>query len=268
MPRRPGLAVLSLAVACTGVAACATKEPDAGVVTIGVAAAPSLSAAFTEIISVFEDENPGVRVSMELGRSNEIAEGLASRTDINVFAAASEEAMDLAVANGAAVDPRVFARNHVVLAVPSGNPRHVNGFKDLERSDLRVGLCDVSVPCGRAADALLTAAEVAPPAVDRAAGSRALTARLADHDVDVGIVYRTDVASSHGWVAEVDVDERDNALEQAAGTTRYVLARVPAGDDGPDGEAEAAAADEFTELVFSSRGRHALQNSGLAAVSG
>lgn len=269
MPRRPGLAVLSLALACTGAAACAEEEPDAGVITIGVAAAPSLSAAFAELISVFEADNPGVRVSMELGRSNQIAESLASRSDINVFASASVQAMDLAVAEGAAVDPRVFARNHVVLAVPSGNPRQVTGLDDLERDDLRVGLCDAAVPCGRAADTLLAAAEVTPPpVVDRAAGSRALTARLADNAVDVGIVYRTDVASSHGWVTEVDGGEQDRALEQAAGTTRYVLARVPGGDDGPDAEAEAAAADEFTELVLSGRGRLALQNSGLAAATG
>lgn len=258
--------MLSLAVVCTGVVACANGGSDTGFITIGVAAAPSLSEAFTEIIRVFEADNPGVRVSMELGRSNEIAQSLPARTDVNVFASASEEAMELAMAGGAAVDPQVFARNYVVLAVPSGNPRGVTGLKDLERDDLRVGLCDVAVPCGRAASALLAAAEVTPPAaVERAAGSRALTARLADDALDVGVVYRTDVASSRGWVTEVDVDERDRELEQAAGTTRYLLARVPNGNAGPGTEAEAAAADDFTELVLSSRGRLALQNSGLAA---
>ena len=269
MHRHRGLAVLSLAVACTGVVACAKEAPGTGVITIGVAAAPSLSEAFTEIIRVFEADNPGVRVSMELGRSNEIAESLPGRTDINIFAAASEEAMELAMAQGAAVDPQVFARNHVVLAVPSGNPRGVTGLNDLERDDLRVGLCDVAVPCGRAADALLAAAEVTPPAVvDRSAGSRALTAQLAGNTVDVGVVYRTDVANSHGWVTEVEVDARDRELEQAAGTTRYLLARVPGGDTGEDAQAEAAAAEDFTALVLSSRGRLALQSSGLVAASG
>ena len=270
MPRRPGLTVLSLALACTGIASCAAAQPDDEILTIGVAAAPSLSAAFTEIISDFEADNPGVRVSMELGRSGDIAKSLAVRTDINIFASASVEAMDLAVAEGTAVDPQLFAHNHVVLAVPSGNPRQITGLDDLERDDLRVGLCSVDVPCGTAADSLLAAADVTPPPeiVDRAAGSRALTARLADNEIDVGIVYRTDVASSHGWVSEAGVNARDRELERAAGTTRYLLARVPGGDNGPDAEAEAAAADEFTELVLSERGRVALRNSGLVAVTG
>ena len=56
MRRRPGLAVLTLAVACTVVVACAEENSDTGVITIGVAAAPSLSAAFTEIIGDFEEK--------------------------------------------------------------------------------------------------------------------------------------------------------------------------------------------------------------------
>lgn len=198
MPRAPGLAALSLALVCAGVAACTEAESEQRAFTLGVAAAPSLSGAFTEIISIFEADNPGVRVSLELGRSNEIADSLASRTDINVFASASEETMSTVVASGVAVDPRVFARNHVVLAVPTGNPGRVVGLADLERDDLRVGLCDVTVPCGRAGDSLLAAARVAPRDVERTAGSRALTARLAGNELDAGVVYRTDVASSRG----------------------------------------------------------------------
>lgn len=267
MTRRPGIAMLSVALACAGLAACVKEEPAAGALTIGLASAPSLSEAFTELIGVFEKQNPDVRVSMELGRSDAIAAGLGSRADINVFASASEEAMDLVVDAGVAEGPRVFARNHVVVAVPSGNPRQVSGLRDLERTDLRVGLCALDVPCGKAADALLAAADVKPGEVERDAGSRALAARLADNELDVGIIYRTDVASSHGWVAQAEIDQRDRELAAAAGTTRYVLARVPGGAEGPDADAERTATKEFMELVTSDRGRRAFENAGLAPVT-
>lgn len=261
-------AVLVLALACAGVSACTTTGSEPPVISIGVAAAPSLSGAFTELIGIFEQEHPGVRVHLELGRSHVVAEELADRTDINVFASAGEQAMALAVERGTVTDPRVFARNHIVVAVPSGNPREVTGLADLARPDLRVGLCELEAPCGQAADVLLAAAGVVPPQVDRDDGSRALAARLADNEFDVGIVYRTDVASSHGWVTLADVDERDRALVQATGMTRYVLARVPGGEDGPDAGAERTAAGAFRELVTSARGRRALENSGLDAVPG
>ena len=262
MNRSRGVSVLTIALACTVVGACATQEPEDETTTIGVAAAPSLTAAFTEMIDIFEDEHPGVTVSLELGRSDTIAAGLPGRDDINIFASASEEAMQQVVDAGVAVDPRVFARNHVVVAVPSGNPRRITGLRDLERPDLRVGLCAMDVPCGKAAETLLSAAGVEPPGVERDSGSRALAARLADNDV--GIVYRTDVAASHGWVAQVEVDQRDRELAQAAGTTRYSVARVVRGEEGADSEGERAATDDFLELVVSDRGRRALENTGLA----
>ncbi|MDX2357958.1 molybdate ABC transporter substrate-binding protein [Dietzia sp. PP-33] len=264
--RRPGIAVVGVALVCSGLA-CTPEEAEASTTTLGVAAAPSLSAAFTEIVGIFEDENPGVRVHLELGRSDDISEGLSDRTDLNVFASASEDAMAHAVERGTAAEPRVFARNHVVVAVPSGNPRQVRGLDDLARPDLRVGLCDVSAPCGKAAEKLLLAAGVTPAEVTWEVGSRALSARLADHELDVGIVYRTDVAGSHGWVSDVDasadIDEQERELMREAGTTRYVLARVPGGEVGPDAETKRIAAAGFRELVTSERGRQALRNAGL-----
>ena len=266
MLRRPGLAVLAAALACTGLVACAEPEPEP--IRIGVATAPSLAEAFTDMIGTFEEEHPDVTVDLETGRSDTLAGGLPGRTDINVFASASEEAMDELVRAGVAVDPRLFARNHVVLAVPTGNPGGVESLQDLDQPDLRVGLCAVDVPCGRAADTLLDAAGVEPAEPQRNDGSRALAARLAGNELDAGIIYRTDVASSHGWVTQAVVDPADRELEQAAGTTRYVVARIPAGETGPDGEAVREATEEFLELVFSDRGRRALQSAGLGTPPG
>lgn len=264
MNRSRGISVLTLALVCTGLVACAEPEPEPPVMTLGVAAAPSLSGAFTEMIDIFENEHPGVRVSLELGRSDTIARGMSARDDINIFASADEESMQMLSDEGVAVESTVFARNHVVVAVPSGNPRQVTGLRDLARPGLRVGLCRIDVPCGRAAETLLAAAGVTPPEVDREAGSRALAARLADSALDVGIVYRTDVAASHGWVAQAEIDQRDRELAQAAGTTRYTVARIPGAEYGPDAEAERAAAGDFLELVTSDRGRRALEHAGLA----
>ena len=261
---------MSVALVCAGSAGCAATdvEPTPEAVTIGVAAAPSLAEAFTEIITAFEAEHPNVTVSMELGRSHEIAEGLSERTDINIFASAGEESMATAEAEGTVSDPTVFARNHVVVAVPSGNPLGVAGLADFAREGVRVGLCDPTVPCGRAGDTLLSEANIVPTDVTRSPGSRALTSQLADNRVDVGIVYRTDVASSRGWVTQAEVSEAERELARSAGTTRYVLARVPAGDAGEAAQSEATASDEFVDLVLSSRGRTALLNSGLEAIPG
>lgn len=266
MPRRQGVAVLAVALACAGAAGCTEPAVEAEATTIGVAVAPSLSEAFSEMVGLFEQQNPDVRVHLELGRSEDIAAGLAGRTDVNVFASATERALELATEQGTITDPVPFARNNVVVAVPSGNPGGVTALRDLTRPDLKVGLCESEVPCGQAAQALLAAARVDPHTVEWDVGSRALTARLADNDLHAGIVFRTDVAASHGWVTQVQVPPEDRALMQASGTTRYVLTRVPAGEEGPDAEVERQAAADFRELVLSEQGRRALENAGLAPV--
>lgn len=273
MSRRRGPAVLGLAalvapLTCAAMAGCAEKEAETEPTTIGVAVAPSLSEAFSKLSGIFEDENPGIRVDLELGRSDVIAEGLAARTDINVFASAGEEAMTLATAQGTVTDVALFARNNVVVAVPSGNPRQVGGLRDLARPDLKVGLCQATAPCGEAAEALLAAAGVVPPAVEWSEGSRGLTARLADNELHAGIIYRTDVAASRGWVTQVDLPPHERALMQASGTTRYVLARVPGGEEGADSRVERTAAADFRELVLSERGRRVLEDAGLATQPG
>lgn len=263
MRRGRGVAILGVALACTA-AACSDRESRGEPTTIGVAAAPSLSGAMSELIGIFEGENPGIRVTLEVGRSDDIARGLADRTDINVFAAAGEDAVSLAAGRGAVTDPVPFALNNVVVAVPSGNPHRVSGIRDLARPGLKVGLCERTAPCGQAAESLLSAAGVAPSAVEWSEGSRALTARLADNDVHAGIVYRTDVAASRGWVSQVAAAPHEHRMMQASGTTRYILARVPGGEEGADARMEQAAAEGFRELVLSDRGRRALESAGLA----
>lgn len=258
------IAVLTAAAAGLALVACTPDESEEATVTLGVAIAPSLAGAFNELIGVFEAENPGTRVHLELGRSAEIAEKLGDRTDLNVFASANEAAMDLAGGQGTVTEVEVFARNHVVLAVPSGNPAGVTGLADLARPELRVALCDQVVPCGSAAELLLGEAGVDPAVDSRGDGSRALAARLADNEFDAGIIYRTDVAASVGWVAQVAVTERERELTQAAGAIRYHLARVPGGErDGEAREAAKEAGDAFRALVTSERGRRALENAGL-----
>ena len=72
MHRRPVSAVAATA-ALSLLTACASVDPGDAEVTLGVAAAPSLAGAFTEIIGDFEAENPGVRVHLELGPSADLA---------------------------------------------------------------------------------------------------------------------------------------------------------------------------------------------------
>lgn len=266
MGRRSLLAAVAATTAALLSACTAAEQPDpeTPATEIGVAAGVSLSGVFAELAEEFEAENPGTRVRLELGRSVDLARGMGDRDDIHVFAATGQTAMGIAVDAGAAADPRVFARNLVVLAVPAGNHAAVEGLADLARPELRVGLCIMDGPCGRASAALLVEAGVGADVDERVSDSPTLTERLAGNTLDAGIVFRTDVAASRGWVEEVDADD-DAGLRARlpdVGITDYLLADGPAalGESADDAELTAAAA--FRDLVASDRGRRALVEAG------
>ena len=66
--------------------------------------------------------------------------------------------------------PRTFARNVLEIAVAPGNPKHIRGLADLERSGVTLVLADESVPAGKyARQAFAKAGLPAPlPRVERA----------------------------------------------------------------------------------------------------
>src|SRR5579875_647122 len=127
------VALLVLALA-RGAPRPAVAEPLAAQgVELNVFAAASLTDAFNELGGVFESQQPGVRVVFNYGPSS----GL--RTQIEQGAPADEAQMRLAQQNGViAGEPRVFARNELVLITPHDNPGGIATLADLARPGLRL----------------------------------------------------------------------------------------------------------------------------------
>lgn len=165
--------------------------------TVLVMAAASLTDAFAGIESAFEQANPDVDVQLNLAGSATLREQILQGAPADVFASANESTMQQLVDAGEASDPAVFATNTLAIAVPTGNPADVQGLEDLAEPDLLIGLCATGVPCGDAARASLTEAGIVA-AVDTEEGDvRALLTKIEAGELDAGIVYRTDVASSN-----------------------------------------------------------------------
>lgn len=85
-----------------------------------------------------------------------------------------------------------WVANALVIAVPDGNPGQVEALADLTRPELRVAICAPEVPCGRALGARYDT--IAPDSVEPSV--RSVLAKVEQGEVDAGIVFRTDAASS------------------------------------------------------------------------
>lgn len=169
-----------------------------------VSAAASLTDAFSALEGEFERQNPGIDLTFNFAGSSVLADQIVEGAPVDVFAAAAPKHID--AVGGAGVEasgPVTFATNRLVLAVPAGNPAGVAGLSDLTRDELLVGLCVAGVPCGDLADELLASVGVVAAADTREGDVRALLTKLAAGELDVGLVYATDVAASGGEVEEV-----------------------------------------------------------------
>lgn len=124
--------------------------------------------------------------TLVFGGSNHLAAQIADGAPADVLLTADLSLLDLDTATYQTV---TFAQNHLVLAVPAGNPAHLTGPQDLVRHELAIAICAQEVPCGQATMNLgyPMAADTLEPSV------RSVVSRLVLGEVDLGVVYATDV---------------------------------------------------------------------------
>lgn len=233
MTRAAALAALLL------VAACGASGGD-GRPTVFAAA------SLREVFTALEQD-----ARFSFAGSDELATQIREGAPADVYAAASARFPDELFAQGLVDEPRVFATNRLVLAVPSDNPAAIRSLEDLREPGVRLVVADAGVPVGdytRDTLAAAGASDVLAHVVSNEQDAKGVLAKVAAGDADAGFVYATD-ASADGEVA---------AIELPAGVQsqiRYAIAVVSSAR-----EPEAARA--FVELVLGPDGRGALAAAG------
>lgn len=253
MPRPPALLALLGAVAFA-LAGCASSAPtpvasasDELSGTVEVYAAASLQRSFDEVASAFETAHPGVTVSAVYDGSSTLATQIGEGAPADVFASADEKNMAKVAAE--APDPRIFAGNTLVIAVPAGNPGRVESLADLAR--VTTVLCAAEVPCGAASQTLLSNAGVTVTPASAEQNVTAVLTKVAAGEADAGLVYATDV------VGRTDVESIVPAGADAV-LNRYPIAALA---DAPNPAAAAA----FVDFVLSADGQRILADAGFRA---
>ena len=249
-------AVLGLA-ACGGGSTTASPPPGStgsGVTgTVTVFAAASLTESFTRIGKDFEAANPGSKVTFNFAGSSALATQINQGAPADVFASAAPANMKTVTdAGNGDGSPTTFVKNQLVIAVPKGNPKGINGLSDLTRPGVKVALCAEAVPCGAAAKRALTAARVKLTPVTLEQDVKSALSKVKLGEVDAALVYRTDAKAAPSDVDGVEFPESSGAINE------YPIivvknARNPAG------------ARAFVAYVLSGKGKAVLTDAGFQA---
>jgi len=232
--------------------------------TLHVFAATSLSEAFGDLARSFEQAHPGTSVELNLAGSQELAAQIQQGDAADVFAVDHRRWIDYTRAVGLlAEEPRLFARNVMVVVTPRMNPGNVYQLQDLSRRGVRVAMGTEAAPVGAYARWMLAnltgqpgfgadyADRVLANVVWQEENAKSVLGRVSESQADAGIVYRSDVTpAQERFVRSVQVPERGNVIAE------YRIAATAKASQG-------WLARAFVDMVLSPAGQQTLERHGL-----
>jgi molybdate transport system substrate-binding protein len=242
-----GAAILTLAVAACGEKA----EPggsSGGSSTLTVSAASSLKAALGRY------PFPDAVVRSQFAGSDELAAQIEKGVTPDVFAAANTQLPEQLFDEDLVEEPRVFAGNELVLAVPAKGAK-VSSLDDLGRSGVKLAVGSKAVPVGAYTrevlgrlggsreKAILANVRSEEPDVNGIVG------KLTQGAVDGGFVYRTDVRAAGGELRAIALPAR---LQPKVAYSAAVV----------KGSKQPALARRYIEGLVSGQGQEALRAAG------
>jgi molybdate transport system substrate-binding protein len=231
------------------------SEPER--VELSVFAASSLTEAFQDLERGFEASHPNVDVRLTFAGSQVLRLQIEQGAWVDVVASADESHMQALLDAGHVARSRVFARNELVVIVPTSSPAGLEAFADLGKAS-RIVIGNDNVPIGIYTRQVLERAvgelgetfgdEVRRHIVSEESNVRLVRAKVEMGEVDAAVVYRTDAASSD----RVRVVPIPSSLNVRASYPIGTLAHAP----------HRREADQFVSYVLSSAGREALRRRG------
>jgi molybdate transport system substrate-binding protein len=195
-----GLAIFLL----IGICACSSKEQDqTKPVELTISAAASLNEALNELKKSFEKEHPYIKLFYNIGGSGALKQQILQGAPVDLFLSASHDQFSELAQEGLIEEQYQvdLLGNQLVLITNNKNSAQLNGFSDLTNnqvSKIAIGMPE-SVPAGKYAKQTLQHIgiwEQIQPAVIQTKDVRQVLTYVETGNVDVGIVYMTDVKVS------------------------------------------------------------------------
>lgn len=218
---------------------------------ITVAAAASLTGAYTKIGEDFEAAHPDTKVTFTFDSSGTLSEQIMRGAPVDVFASADEATLtELVEQDLVEGEPVLFAGNKLAIVAEPGNPEGIEGLADLGDVGI-VSLCGQDVPCGKFAAQVLSEAGVEIPesSITRGQNVKATLTAVTEGDAVAGIVYVTDAQAAGDQVETITIPADQNAV-----------AVYPVGVLREAGHVEVARA--FADHVVSDDGQAVLEGFG------
>lgn len=213
--------VLSI-VACGNNTTKTAEEAEDKKVELIVFAAASMTETLNQIKPLYEKAHSNVTITYNFDSSGTLLKQILAGADCDVFVSAAQKQMNQLDSTKDEKDNpdkndfvlqgtrKNLLENKVALAVPDGNPKNINTFKDLTTDKLSLlAIGNSDVPVGSYTLEILkylgTSAEELEKANKITYGSnvKEVTTQVKQGTVDAGIIYATDAKSANLQVVDL-----------------------------------------------------------------
>ena len=252
--------LLTAVLAVTGCGGGQAPVPAAQApVELHISAAVSLKDALTEIQKNYQTKHPHIKLLYNLGASGSLQKQIEQGAPTDIFISAAPKQMnelqEKKLINAAT--RKNFVENKLVVVLPRESKLNITKFEDLASSDVKkLALGETAtVPAGQYARQVLEKLNLWDKVQDKvvfAKDVRTVLAYTETGNVEAGIVYRTDAASSG------KVKVAATAPEGSHQPIVYPIAILT-------GTKQAQAAEDFVSYLFSAESRAILEKQGFAA---
>jgi molybdate transport system substrate-binding protein len=180
-------------------------------VTLTVLADMSLIDVFKQEAAAYRKQNPGVHVTFSFAGAQQLATQVEQGVGADVLVTDDRKTM-AGVSSKTSAEPRIIARNRLVIAVGEGNPKKIAELRDLSAPGLKVVLAAPEVPAGVYSRKVLDGQHVRVHPTSGEPNVRAVLTKVEFGDADAGLVYRTDAATLPGKVDAITIPAAQNTL--------------------------------------------------------
>lgn len=227
-------------------------------VTILLAAAASLKNSIdNELIPLFEEQNPNIKVEATYDSSGKLQSQIEEGADVDVFMSAAMKQMNELDEQGMILEDSIveLLENKIVLIVPKGSNTSISSFEGILDAE-RIAVGDPeSVPAGQYSEESFTNLNMWDQVLEKASLGTNVTEVLnwvAEGSADAGIVYSTDAASNE------NVEVVAAAPEGSVSKVIYPIGVIKASTNE-------AAAKTFIEFLQSEEALNIFESYGFAA---
>jgi molybdate transport system substrate-binding protein len=241
----------------SGMTASVSAEPSE---TLTIAAANSLREALRNVLPLFETRHPDVNIRVVYGPSQTLRDQITQGAPVDVFLPSLFEEIEQLEKKGLIIQgtKRVYAATTLVLITATATPAPVAVIEDLRKAPIRrIAVGDPkTASVGKVAAQFLKSTDLEPRLKSQyvyGEHSKAVLDLVANGEAEVGVVYRTDVASNP------KVRIIDTAPVGSHNPIRYGAATVWTARN-------ISAAKEFIEFLSTSEVHNELQKYGFDRV--